>query len=216
VAPAAGILVAAGGWIALGHLGLPRALACGVLAAIGMTLAAAASTPPAAEFLVFAGVVVGLLGAALVSGTAVLIVLIALAILLVRARRGRALVGVDAVLAGAPLLFGALAAGHPSAGVVPWILASCLALVREAFTRARTAPARAVAIALALAFVPVSLVLPVRAGYGAGYFLTAMFAQLSVLVAAARLIVARTDRTDVLLKGAMVVGLIALVAGRVG
>jgi hypothetical protein len=68
---------------------------------------------------------------------------------------------------------------------------------------------------LALAFIPASLILPARGGYGMAYFLVALFAQLAVLVTAARLIVGRTDRVSALLKGAMVVGAVALVAGRV-
>ena len=77
------------------------------------------------------------------------------------------------------------------------------------------AGAARVAAAIALAFVPVSLVLPYRAQYGGAYFAVALVAQLAVLVAAARLVVGRIERVSALLKGAMVVGLIALVAGRV-
>jgi hypothetical protein len=69
--------------------------------------------------------------------------------------------------------------------------------------------------ALALGFIPVSLVLPARADYGLAFFMLALFAQLAVLVTAARLIAGRMDGVSVLLKGAMVMGAIALVAGRI-
>jgi hypothetical protein len=78
-----------------------------------------------------------------------------------------------------------------------------------------TSRAAMLSAALALAFVPASLVLPARAGFGMAYFLLALFAQLAVLVTAARLIVGRRDGVTQLLKGAMLLGAIALVAGRV-
>src|SRR5436309_2111681 len=71
-------------------------------------------------------------------------------------------------------------------------------------------------IVLAIGFVPVSLLLPARAGDRGAYFVLAIFAQLAVLVVATRLIVGRSERLGLLLKGAMAVGLVALVAGRVG
>jgi hypothetical protein len=74
---------------------------------------------------------------------------------------------------------------------------------------------RGLAAALAIGFIPVSLLLPARTGYGGTYFLIALFAQLAVLAVATRLMVGRTDGLGILLKGAMLVGLVALVAGRV-
>jgi hypothetical protein len=61
----------------------------------------------------------------------------------------------------------------------------------------------------------VSLILPARAGFGGAYFLIVLFVELAVLVTAARVIVGRMDGVNVLLKGAMVMGAMALVAGRV-
>ncbi len=67
---------------------------------------------------------------------------------------------------------------------------------------------------------PASILLPARAGYGGAYFLIALFAQLMVLVVATRLIVGRgageggAGRVSLLLQGAMLLGVVALVAGR--
>jgi len=67
---------------------------------------------------------------------------------------------------------------------------------------------------VALLFVPASLLLPRNAGYGGAYFVIALVAQMAVLVAATWLLLGRVERVSPLLKGAMVVGLIALVAGK--
>jgi hypothetical protein len=72
-----------------------------------------------------------------------------------------------------------------------------------------------VSTALSLGFIPTSFVLPARAGYGGAYFLVALFAQLAVLVAAARLIVGRVDGLGRLLKDAMGISVVAMIAGRV-
>lgn len=66
-----------------------------------------------------------------------------------------------------------------------------------------------------LATPPASLFLPARAWYRGAYFVVAIFAQLAVLVVATRLIVGQNGRLGLLLTGAMAVGLVALVAGRV-
>jgi geranylgeranylglycerol-phosphate geranylgeranyltransferase len=138
-----------------------------------------------------------------------------------------------AVVAGLPLFFGAAAVNRPREGLVPWAIAAWIHLLRELVkdledqagdqtVRRRTLPiligrsrAAKLAAAIALAFVPVSLVLPYRAQYGGAYFALALAPQMAVLVAAARLVVGRVERLSALLKGAMVAGLIALVAGRV-
>src|SRR5436853_287448 len=75
--------------------------------------------------------------------------------------------------------------------------------------------ASVVAAGLAAAFVPLSLALPVEAHYHGAYFLIALFAQLVVLAVASRLFAGRTQGNSRLLKGAMLVGIVALVAGRV-
>ncbi len=76
-------------------------------------------------------------------------------------------------------------------------------------------PAQVVAAGVALLFVPASLLLPRLAGYGGAYFLIALPAQMSVLIAATGLILGRAERVSVLLKASMVLGLVALVAGKV-
>src|SRR5436309_3206359 len=67
----------------------------------------------------------------------------------------------------------------------------------------------------AAAFVPLSLALPAAVHYRGAYFLIALFAQLVVLAVASRLFTGRTHGNSRLLKGAMLVGIVALVAGRV-
>lgn len=245
--PGVALAVLAGGWIALGTLTVPPLLGWAAVAAMGFTLAGwvlhrashagvGAPSRGAVDFTVFAGVMVGLVGASLVSGAAVLIGLAALAVMIVYARvlerRGLGNLAL-AALVGLPFTYGAVAVGRTAGGIVPWILAAWLQLIRAMVadletesadrTRGRRTlavrlgqfPASMLTAALALGFVPVSLVLPVRADYGGAYFLLAVFAQLAVLVTAARLIVGRMDGVGVLLKGAMLMGAIALVAGRV-
>src|SRR5437588_586486 len=126
-----------------------------------------------------------------------------------------------------------LAGGRPAAGLVPWALAAWLHLVREIvkdlgdepgdrLVGRRTLPvvigARATALlaaGLGVGFVPASLALPFAARYGAAYYLIALFAQPAVLLVASRLIAGKRERNTLLLKGAMVVGIVALVAGRI-
>ena len=76
-------------------------------------------------------------------------------------------------------------------------------------------PALGLAAGAGLLFVPASLVLPRSAGYGAAYFLIALLAQMALLVTATWLLLGRVERVSGLLKIAMVIGLIALVAGKV-
>ena len=260
VIAAAGVL--AGGWIALGAVAIPKVLAFAALAAVGCGVAgyalndmwdapvdrlnrAAVARPLAArrmprgtaDLCVVVGTLGGVAAAALVSGTAVLVALGALAVLIVYSpvlkRRGLPGNVAVALVAGLPLMYGAIAVGRAPAGLVPWTLAAWLHLVREivkdvddepgdrALAR-RTLPivlgprrASLVAAALAVGFVPLSLVLPARAHYGVAYFLIAAFAQLAVLLVASRLLVGRTERNTLLLKGAMLVGIVALVAGQI-
>jgi 4-hydroxybenzoate polyprenyltransferase len=241
------LAVLAGGWIGLGTLTVPPSLGWAALAGIGFALAGsvlqresrAESGAPdrgAADFGVFAGVAIGLIAAALVSGFAVLLGLVALAVMIAYARvlerRGLGTFAL-AALVGLPFAYGALAVGRPSGAIVPWILAAWLQLIRAMVadletesvdaTRARRtlavrlglSRASMLTAALALGFIPASLVLPARADYGLAFFMLALFAQLAVLVTAARLIVGRVDGVSVLLKGAMLMGSVALVAGRV-
>ncbi len=260
VLAAAGVL--AGGWIALGSLLTPNVLVLAAVAAVGFgiagnvlndiwdqtadrlnrpggerPLAAGRVSRGTADLCVAAGAVVGLGAAALVNGAAVLVGLAAFAMLVlyspVLKRRGVLGNVAVALVAGLPLMYGAIAVGHPAAGLVPWILAAWIHLVREivkdiddqAGDRTlgrRTLPlvlgtrrASIVAAGLAAAFVPLSLVLPAQAHYHGSYFLIALFAQLVVLAVASRLFTGRTQRNSRLLKGAMLVGIVALVAGRV-
>jgi 4-hydroxybenzoate polyprenyltransferase len=236
--------VLAGGWIALGHLATPPLLGWAAVASLGFAVVGNVLperdnvlTRGAVDFIVFSSVMIGLTAAALVSGTAVLIGTAALAVTIVSSRipeRGGPFETLTSVtLAGLPLAYGALAVGRPSSGILPWILASWLQLIRVMVSELYTEPAdrargrRTVTIRLgrsraamlsaiaALAFIAASLVLPARAGYGAAYFLLALFAQLAVLAAAARLIVGRVDGMRQLLNGAMLIGAVALIAGRV-
>jgi len=190
-----------------------------------------------ADLVVFLSAFLGIVAAALVSGRQVIAALVALAIMLAYSPliKPRPLAGNIAValIAGLPPFYGALAVGAPAAGLVPWILAAWLHVAREiakdvedeAGDRAigrRTLPivlgvrpAQVVAAGVALLFIPASLLLPRAAGYGAAYFLIALPAQMAVLIAATWLILGRVARVSLLLKVSMVVGLVALVAGKV-
>ena len=190
-----------------------------------------------ADLLIFLGAVFGVIAAALVSGRQVIAALVALAVMfayspLIKPRPVAGNIAV-ALIAGLPPFYGALAVGAPAAGLVPWVLAAWLHVAREivkdvedeAGDRAigrRTLPivvgrrpALVVAAGVALLFVPASLLLPRVAGYGGAYFLIALPAQMAVLIAATWLILGRVERVSVLLKASMVVGLVALVAGKV-
>jgi geranylgeranylglycerol-phosphate geranylgeranyltransferase len=260
VVAAAGVL--AGGWIARGALETPKLLVFAAIAAVGFGAAGNAwndiwdaagdrvnRSPTArplatgrlgrgaADLSVVGGSLLGLGAAALVSGPAVLVGLGALAVMSVYSpllkRRGFAGNVAVALVAGLPLLYGALALGRPEAGLVPWVLAAWLHLVREIvkdlddtpgdrLLGRRTLPlvlgarrAALVAAALGLAFVPASLVLPWAAGYRGAYYVVALFAQLTVLLVASRLITGKGSRNSLLLKAAMIMGIVALVAGRV-
>ena len=254
---AAGVF--AGGWIALAHIALPKellfaALSGFALGAVGNTwndirdVAADRVNRPTrplpsgrvsrgtADFILFAGTLLGVASAALVSGRQVLAALAALAVMFVYSPLLKPRPGVGnlavALVAGSPPFYGALAVGAPAAGLVPWILAAWLHFVREvvkdvedeAGDRAigrRTLPiavgqrpALVVAAGVALLFVPASLLLPWKAGYAGPYFLIALLAQMAVLVAATWLLLGRVKNVSTILKGAMVIGLIALVAGK--
>jgi 4-hydroxybenzoate polyprenyltransferase len=190
-----------------------------------------------ADLIVFLGSLVGVATAGLVSGSQVLVAVAALAVMLVYSPllKPRPALGNMAVaaVAGSPPFYGALAVGAPGAGVVPWALAAWLHLVREIVKDVedepgdrtigrRTLPivvgrrpAEVVAAGIGLLFIPASLLLPRAAGYGGAYFVIALLAQMAVLIAATWLLLGRVERISALLKGAMVVGLIALVAGKV-
>jgi len=240
---AAGVL--AGGWVALGAIAVPRLLGFAAVAAVGFgaagnalndlrDVAADRVNRPEGERPVAAGRLrreTAHLVAALLVGIAALVVIAAYSPLLKPA--GVAGNVAIAAVAGLPLWFGAFAVGRPAAGVVPWVLAAWIHLVREIVKdiedepgdRAagrRTLPIRwgarragLLAGALAVTFVPLSVALPVAAHYGGGYYALAVVPQLAVLAAASRLFVGRPERLSRLLKGAMVVGLVALVLGRV-
>jgi len=252
--------VLAGGWIALTRLALPKELVFATVS--GMALGAAGNTwndiqdvvadrvnrprrPLAAgtvsrgvaDLILFDGALLGLAFAALASGWQTLAAIAALAVMLVYSPllKPQPLLGNVAValVAGSPPFYGALAVGRPVAGIVPWVLAAWLHLMREivkdiedeAGDRAigrRTLPivvgrrpAAVIAAGVGLLFVPGSLLLPRAAAYGTPYYLIALFAQLAVMVAATWLLLDKVDRVSALLKGAMVIGLVALVAGKV-
>jgi 4-hydroxybenzoate polyprenyltransferase len=258
VVAAAGVL--AGGWIALGHLAVPADLGWAALSGMGLgavgnvlndiwdepgdranaradrPLAAGRVRRGTADLLVLWGTLVGLAGAALVSGT--LVALAALCLVLMGAyspvlkRWGLPGNLTVAAVAGFPLVYGALAVSRATTGLVPWVLAAWLHFGREllkdladvtgdrALLR-RTIPiawgelrARRLARAVLIGFVPVSLVLPVLAGYGVWYYPVAAAAD--VLVVAAVLAGDRFDVSIRRLKLAMPVGVAALVLGRLG
>ena len=257
----AAVGVLAGGWIALGAIATPTVLALAAVAAVGFgaagntlndiwdgaadrvnrpgqrPLATGRLTRGTADLCVAGGTFVGLAAAALVSGTAVLVGAAALAVMMAYSpllkRQGLPGNVAVALVAGLPLMYGAIAVGRPKAGIVPWILAAWIHLVREivkdlddaAGDRAlgrRTLPiavgprrAALVAGILAAVFVPLSLILPVAAHYAGAYFVIALFAQLVVLAVASRLFTGRTAGNSGWLKGAMLLGIAALVAGRV-
>lgn len=203
----------------------------------GRPLAAGHVSRGAADVILFDGALIGLGFAALVSGRQVLMALAALLVMLAYSPllKPRPLLGnvAVAVVAGSPPFYGALALGLPAAGVVPWVLAAWLHFVREVVKDVedepgdrtigrRTLPiavgrrpALVLAAGVALLFVPASLLLPRNAGYGGAYFLIALVAQMLVLVAATWLLLGKVERVSTLLKGAMVIGLVALVAGKI-
>jgi geranylgeranylglycerol-phosphate geranylgeranyltransferase len=252
--------VVAGGWIALGAVAFPDALLWAALAAVGLgaagnvvndlfdvpadvanrrsdrPLATAAVGTRTALAAAATGAVLGLGSAALAGQRVFALAAAALAVMLVYSPllKPLPLLGNLAVAAVAalPLALGALAVERPEAGIVPWVLAAAIHLVRELVKdiddepgdrvlHRRTLPvllgpqrAGAVASLAAVAFVPLSLMLPLRAGYGAPYYLFALPAQMAVLIAATQLLFGQTARIALLLKAAMVTGLVALVTGR--
>ncbi len=180
------LAVLAGGWIAMERLAMPPLLAGAAVAAAGLAAA--------------------------------------VAYFRLHERRGPLGIVMLAALAGLPFTIGAMAVGRPAAGIVPSILAAWLQVLRVMVADLETeSPDHAadrrtltiVATGVALSFIPVSFILPARVGFGGAFFLIALFVELAVLVSAARLIVGRINGVNALLKGAMFVGAIALVAGRV-
>jgi geranylgeranylglycerol-phosphate geranylgeranyltransferase len=200
-------------------------------------LAAGQVSRGVADVMVFDGALLGLAFAGLVSGWLFLAALTALAVMLMYSPllKPRPLLGnlAVAIVAGSPPFYGAVALGLPAAGIVPWVLAALLHFVREVVKDVedepgdrtigrRTLPiavgrrpSMVLAAGVALLFVPASLLLPRNAGYGGAYFVIALLAQMAVLVAATWLLLGKVERVSAVLKGAMVIGLIALVAGKV-
>jgi 4-hydroxybenzoate polyprenyltransferase len=257
---AAGVL--AGGWIALGRVTFPNLLVFAAISGIGLgvagnvvndlqdaaadrvnhpggerPLAAGRITRDAAHLFVWLGLIVGLGGAALVSGTQLLVGIAALALMFVYSPvlkhagwPGNLAV---AAVAGLPPFYGALSVGRPGAGLVPWALAAWIHLGRELVkdlqdeagdrqTGRRTLPIRigrpaAVRVAwwICVAFVPWAFVLPILATYSGLYYPIAAIAGLVVMLAASALRRDRLAAASGRLKVAMVIGLVALVLGRV-
>ncbi|HEY7685093.1 MAG TPA: geranylgeranylglycerol-phosphate geranylgeranyltransferase [Gemmatimonadales bacterium] len=257
---AAGVL--AGGWIALGRVAFPNLLVFAAISGIGLgaagnvvndvqdaaadrvnhpggerPLATGRFTRDAAHLLVWLGLIVGLGGAALVSGTQLLVGIAVLGLMLVYSPvlkhagwPGNLAV---ATIAGLPPFYGALSVGRPGAGLVPWALAAWIHLGRELVkdlqdeagdrqAGRRTLPIRigrpgAVRVAwwICVAFVPGAFLLPALATYSALYYPFAAIAGLVVLLAAAALRRDRLAAASGRLKVAMVIGLVALVLGRV-
>jgi geranylgeranylglycerol-phosphate geranylgeranyltransferase len=256
VVAAAGIL--AGGWIALGRLAVPAPLVWAALSGVGLgtvgnvlndiwdepgdranargdrPLASGRLRRGTADLLVFWGTLVGVTSAALVNGTVFALALVCLVLMAayspVLKRRGLPGNLTVAAVAGFPLVYGALAVGRGTAGLIPWVLAAWLHFGREllkdlsdvpgdrALSRRTVpiawgeAPARRMARAVLLVFVPVSLILPALAHYGVWYFPATAVAD--GLVVAAALAGDRLDQSIRRLKLAMPVGVVALVLGR--
>ena len=255
---AAGVL--AGGWIALGDVAFPKELVFAAfsglaLGAVGNTwndirdvaadrvnrpvtrpMAAGTVGRGTADFILFAGTLLGLAFAGLVGGAQVLAALAALTVMFVYSPllKPVPLVGnlAVAIVAGSPPFYGALALGRPGAGLVPWLLAAWLHFVREIVKDvedeagdrtigrrtlpivAGRRPAMVVAAGAGLLFIPASLLVPMQDDYRWAYFLLALPAQMAVLLAATWLLLGNVERVSALLKGAMVIGLIALVMGK--
>ncbi len=199
-------------------------------------IAAGRISRDAAHLLVWLGLAGGLGCAALVSGMQLLVGLAAAAVMVayspVLKRAGWPGNVAVAAVAGVPLFYGALSVDRPGAGLVPWALAAWIHLGRELVkdlqdeagdraTGRRTLPvrvgrprARSVTWWVCIAFVPWAFVLPRLAGYRDVYFAVVSIAALLVLLAAVALRRDRFPRASVLLKAAMVVGMVALVLGR--
>ena len=200
------------------------------LAAGRLGLGAAATTVVAGALLGLAAA--GLVGGGLVGAATAAFVVMAVYSTVLKPHGWPGNVAVAAV-AGLPLAYGALAVGRPAAGAVPWLVAGWLHLVREVVKDVddvpgdrvigrRTLPMRIgrdgtlrLATGLAVLFLPVSAGVPWAAGYSWPYFAIAAPAWGAVAIAAGRLHHGRTVGVGGILKGAMVVGLTALVAGRI-
>jgi geranylgeranylglycerol-phosphate geranylgeranyltransferase len=189
-----------------------------------------------ADLVLFAGALAGLGFAGLVSGWQVVTALAALGVMLVYSPLLKPVPVLGnlavAVVAGSAPFYGALAVDRPAAGIVPWILAAWLHFVREVVKdledepgdraiHRRTLPitvgrrpAMVIAAGAALLFVPASLLLPKNAGYTGAYFLIALPVQMAVLLAATWLLIGKVERVSALLKGAMVIGVVALIMGK--
>lgn len=188
-----------------------------VLASLGFGVAVLALTAPTGPWVggaVYAGAVVGLGAAMLVGGAAVAAGVLCSIVGVLAGRRGTLGRVFRPLACGAPLYYGALAAGRPAAGVLPWAFVAWLVAVGTLLPGPGEAGNRWIPAAFALAFVPTSLLLPARA-YSGYYYLTVLFADLALLIVATRLFVGRLDQLKALVNIAIGVCITALVVGRV-
>ena len=257
----AGLGVFAGGWIALGRVAAPIPLLWAALSGVGLgvvgnvlndiwdeagdrangrtdrPLASGRIRRGSADLLVFWGALLGLGAAALAGGTMFALACGALALMAAYSpflkRRGLAGNLTVALVAGFPLMYGALSVGRGAVGLVPWILAGWLHLGREVakdlvdvpgdrVLGRRTVPilsgetaGRNVARAILLGFIPASLALPALAGYGWWYFALAVLADVLVWSAGRALSGQRYPVAVRHAKLAMPLGVAALVLGRI-
>jgi hypothetical protein len=209
---AVGVGVLGGACIACRCASPPALADWAALSGLGFATAALAPPGRARDGLVFGGAMVGVL-AAMLAGGATLAAGLVFATLAVAAGRQPAL---GPVVSGAPLFYGALAAGRATDGALPWILVSWLWGLRGLLpTRASPEWRAWLAAGLALAYVPASLVLPSRGAYSGYYYLTVLFADLVLLLVATRLLVGQAERLTGLVTAAIGVSIAALVVGRV-
>jgi len=188
-----------------------------VLASLGFGVAVSALTAPAGPRVggtVYAGAVVGMGAAMLVGGAAVAAGVLFSIVGVIAGRRATLGRLFRPLACGAPLYYGALAAGRPAEGVLPWAFTAWLFAVGTLLPSPHEARSPWIPAALALAFVPASLLLPGHA-YSGYYYLTVLFADLALLIVATRLLVGRLDQLKGLVNIAIGVCVLALVVGRV-
>lgn len=250
--------VVAGGWIALGALQWPPSLTWAALSAPGIGAAGntvndlfdlpadrinrptrpivrGTVTPATARALALVAGGLGLVAARAAGREVFILAVVALLVMTVYSpvlkARGPAGNVAVAFVGGLPLLYGATAAGAPTAGLLPFALGGWLHLTREVAkdvddlsgdvvlgrrtlaVRWGAARAGRTAALLGVLFLPASLLPWLVAGYAPRYLAIALVADAAVAWASWRLF-SRQAGAALALKVAMLVGVVALVSGR--